>query len=518
MILGVVKLYKEGLLSFEQLIAAQDKINKSMSFSQEEISKMRIEKRDFLKKSFDAGILTLDQFAKGVRDVSHLVPKKVQVKGKDGKMYMSTRWVDPTTGEAVKLYDKRESKDTGDLHSSLTDILRSSDSDVDKLKDLVNLGIYDKNVLSLLTGAGSKQVYSSLYSASQMTNKDLSKLGSEDTSGRGIKVGTKPMNEAKPEGEEGETEKKKDDKSDAVKEIIRNEQAKSDTPEGREECEVLRTIPIDELWDNYKRNLKRVMTGRHKFACAYGMGGVGKTYTFETLAEEMELREYDEEVAPSSDQYDYVVIGGKISPAQVYAEMYRHRDKLIVFDDCDSFLKQEEVQGFLKRGLDTGKGNKIDYKSSRKMHVIDGDPESPTIPSVFKFEGSVIAITNLTAQQLDQAVRSRALTSNLTMTVDETMDQLAKIKDKIKIYTADKKSVIEVSQKARDMAFSLLGKHKKELAGDLNTRVFSNAILTVEDGLLDGLSDDRIAREVEGLFESVTGAFDEKIRKVSGKK
>ena len=78
--LDVIKLYKEGLLSFEQLMTAQEKINKSMSFSEEEISRMRIEKKDFLMKSFEAEILTTEQFMKAVKDVAHLVPKKVQVK------------------------------------------------------------------------------------------------------------------------------------------------------------------------------------------------------------------------------------------------------------------------------------------------------------------------------------------------------------------------------------------------------------------------------------------------------
>lgn len=439
----------------------------------------RRKKKDLIKKAYDLGILDFDEFTKALKNLSHLVPKKVNVKGKDGNIHQAIRWVDPTTGESPKV-SKR--KDSIGFREDILEAIQA-DSFASKLRALADLGIYDYRTLSLLTN--SPNIYDIKWYLEKEMNLDISSFG--------------------------------DDNSEKVKDLIRQEQSSNDTPEERENNQLLRNIPIEELWENYERNLKKVINNRHKFAIAYGTGGVGKTFTFRQLVKKFQLREFDEEIQPNKDQYDFVVVSGKITPTQVYAEMYRHRDKLIVFDDCDSFLSTEEVQGFLKAGLDTGETTKISNKSSRKVYQIEGDSDSGTIPSTFSFNGRVIAITNLTAREIDQAIKSRALCSNLTMTIDETIDKLDSIKDKIQILTADKTEVIEVSDRARELAFSLIKKNKDSLGGDINTRTYSNAILMANDGLEDGFDEKKIAREIESYFESVTGSFDEKIRKIKGK-
>jgi len=439
--------------------------------------------KDSLKKAYLDGDISLESFNKAIRNLSHLVPKKVQVKRKDGTTYQAIRWVDPETGKSPKIHGKSKVEDSGDIteeniSSKVNEIIESGKSGSEKLRDLMNIGIYDKSVLSLLTGVDYGRVHSRFKEAGIDVKKDLPKGAIE-----------------------------------GIKEEIRKVQ-KNITPETRESSPILREFSVDELWETYERNLKRVMTGRHKFCLAYGTGGVGKTYTFEKLAEELELREYDEEIQPNNDQYDYVVIKGRISPSQVYAEMYRHRDKLIVFDDCDTFLSTTEVQGFLKAGLDTGKTTKISNKSPKKIYNIEGDPDSGVIPSTFSFKGRVIAITNLSSQQIDQAVRSRALASNLTMTVDETIDKLESILDKINIYTADKSSIIEVRPEARKLAFNVLKEFKDKLGKDINTRVLSNAILIADEGMADGVDERAIRREIRQYFDSVTGEFDKIMRQI----
>lgn len=450
------------------------------------------EGKDQIRKSIsdlftarDKGIVPENEFLKALANLSHLVPRKVQVKGKDGKLHTATRWVNPDTGDSEVYADKaRDTYDHTNFESVIEDIVMKMASKSEKLRNLINAGIYDKNVLALLTGAsiGDCNFY-----LQKEAGIDPSRLSSGD-------------------------------KSTSVRDIIRDDQVEGDTPEGREESVLLRSIPIEEIWENYEEDLELVASGDHKFAIAYGTGGVGKTFTFSQVAKRLKLREYDDEIQPDKDQYDYVIIGGKITPTQVYAEMYRHRDKLIVFDDCDSFLSTEEVQGFLKRGLDTGEDTKISYKSSRKIYQIEGDPESGTIPTTFRFEGRVIAISNLRAKDLDQAVKSRALCNNLTMTIDETIEKLGTIKDKIDIYSADKKEILAVSQEARDFAFDVLKLNKEKLGNDINTRTYSNAVLLANKQLELGKDLDRVRRRIEGYFLSVTGEFDDAIRLSRSKK
>lgn len=440
--------------------------------------------KEILKKAiaklYLGGEISFDSFQKSMKKMSHLVPKKVQVRGKNGKIYQAIRWVDPETGKTPKVIPKSDIEPVSDeeMVGMVEDIVNSEAPKLQKVRDIINLGIHDKELVSILTGMDYGGVRHAFKQAGIDPKKDL------------------------PHGA-----------YEAVKEKVREAQSNI-TPESRENSPILRGYSVDELWGTYERNLKRVIEGRHKFCLAYGTGGVGKTFTFEKLAEQMELREYDEEIQPNKDQYDYVVIKGRISPSQVYAEMYRHRDKLIVFDDCDTFLSTTEVQGFLKAGLDTGKTTKISNKSPKKIYNIEGDPDSGTIPSTFSFKGRVIAITNLSSQQIDQAVRSRALASNLTMTVDETVEKLGNIVDKINIYTADKSAVIDIQPKARKLAFEVLTEFKDQLGGDINTRILSNAILIANEGIEDGVDERAIRREIRQYFDSVTGEFDKIMRNI----
>ena len=433
-------------------------------------------KADLLLKAFENNLLTGEELDKALKNLSHLIPKKVAVKGKDGKVIQAIRWVNPETNDSenfnVKLKDKSKVNRADSIEESVAKVLNSDILPIDKIRNLVNLGIYDKKTLCALTGAGYTRVN---YVVSEETEIDTSDLRTTAV--------------------------------EAIKDKIRTEQATSDTPEGREAATLVgRDYPLEEIWEDYENNLEAVILGEHKFAVGYGSGGVGKTYTFEQLAQKMELRRYIKEILPTKDQYDYVVIKGKITPTQVYAEMYRHRDKLIVFDDCDSFLKTDEVQGFLKGGLDTGEDTYIDNLTGATVYQIQGDKESGRIPNTFSFTGRVIAITNLTTKDIDPAVRSRALCSNLTMTVDETMEKIGKIKYNVKAWSADKTRQIEVDPKFLDMAYTVLGEHKDFLGSAINTRMFSAGALQAMWGEAKGYKEDRLKRIILNSYKNTMTA------------
>jgi 8-oxo-dGTP pyrophosphatase MutT (NUDIX family) len=425
----------------------------------------------------------MSEFEKA-KKLGHLVPKKVQIKGKNGQIHMAIRWVNPETGlpeQYAEGYSPGAKVEAATFEEAVEQIAGSNMKKSDKVRNLIDLGVYNYKLITLLTGETQPGWY---FSRSDINVKDLP------------------------------------DQSKTILDEVRSQQAAgNDTPDERSANDLLRDgVTVDDLWNIYDKNLRRVIQGRHKFSLVYGTGGVGKSYTFDSLAEKFELREFSEEIQPSKDQYDYVrVAGGRITPTQVYATMYRHRDKLIVFDDCDSVLSTPEVQGFLKGGLDTGVRTQISNQSSKKIYNIEGDPESGTIPNTFSFKGRVIAITNLTAQQIDQAVKSRAMCVNLTMTIDETIERLSKIKDKIVIWNADKTEKVDVTQEARDYAFQLLTEYKQKLGNDINTRVYSNAVLIADEGFANEESKEEIRKEVVTGFNSVRGNFDAMIREIKHK-
>jgi hypothetical protein len=100
---------------------------------------------------YKEGKVDRESFEKALKNVSNLVQKKVQVKGKDGKVYWATRWVDPTTGESQKVIDKKTK--IGDLSGGFEErfqkIISSDKSDADKERAMINEGIYDKDLISM---------------------------------------------------------------------------------------------------------------------------------------------------------------------------------------------------------------------------------------------------------------------------------------------------------------------------------------------------------------------------------
>lgn len=117
--------------------------------------------KDQIKKSIsdlfaarELGIVPEDEFQKALASLSHLVPRKVQIKGKDGKVHTATRWVNPETNDSEQYADKaRDTYDHTDFDSAVEDIVNKMASKSEKLRNLINAGIYDKNILSLLSGA-----------------------------------------------------------------------------------------------------------------------------------------------------------------------------------------------------------------------------------------------------------------------------------------------------------------------------------------------------------------------------
>lgn len=177
------------------------------------------------------------------------------------------------------------------------------------------------------------------------------------------------------------------------------------------------------------------------------------TYTLEKALNELQLRPFDEmihsnsvgggvekdfdgyvddEDVPKYDNYDYVKITGSAGKKAIHEALYYNRDKIIIFDDCDSMWEDEELMNVLKGALDTSGDGTISFKQDLKV----GDGEK--IPKRFKFEGRVIFISNYSRQDFIKAgaspiVDSRASAIDLTMTVDQTLDRMEQIAPYISI-------------------------------------------------------------------------------------
>lgn len=247
----------------------------------------------------------------------------------------------------------------------------------------------------------------------------------------------------------------------------------------------LPVVDVRKRWKGYRLFLDMVAKGINKACIAYGTGGVGKTYNAQQVFDANGLEEFTEGHFPGSDNYDYIKITGKVTPMKMYAMMYEHNGKILMFDDCDSVLQDETSVNILKGALDTSGDGTINYGSGKKVKGSDGEE----IPQRFAFNGQVVFISNLDTNDMPQPLISRSTTIDLSMTPSETMTMLKDISPHMKFRNA-KGVALEVEEEHRNAAIEFMDKYKDRVDPDLlNTRTLQKVALTRKQVMATGTGD-----------------------------
>ncbi len=179
-----------------------------------------------------------------------------------------------------------------------------------------------------------------------------------------------------------------------------------------------------------------------------GEGGLGKTYTVQEKLREAGLEE----------GIDYKVVKGYSTPKALYATLYENSDGLIIFDDCDSVLKDPTSLNILKGALDSYEKRVISWLSRGFI--------SDDLPDSFEFTGRVIFISNLPLNKVDGAVRSRTISVDLSMSLQDKIDRMRAI-----IHNIVPKYPMRVKTKVLDYL-----DENKENAKEFNMRTLEKSI------------------------------------------
>ena len=367
--------------------------------------------------------------------VPGLIAKKVQITKKDGSTYYAIRHVSSQTGQSQRIiHPKYRHED--DLHGEgdqqkIQNIVNNDElKPLDKVRSLASLGIYDKQTLSDLSEHKyPADIPSLLKKEAGIDQKDL------DNPNKELAPITQPEDTPYPDLDNPVVQKM------AISQIesqLGSKAAFSAQEDMRQQLAKEFGVTVNDKWNAYESRLNRLIKdGFPKAVMAYGTGGVGKTFTFEKLAETNKLIEYDPELdmERNGDEYDFIKIGGKIGSREMQRALYEHSDKLIVFDDCDSMWNDEGLINVLKNVLDTSGGGKCQW-AQRLPETSKGLGDE--VPSRFKFEGRMLFITNLSKKQLNERgaspiAESRASSIDLTMDMDQTIDRLTDILPYVKI-------------------------------------------------------------------------------------
>lgn len=174
-----------------------------------------------------------------------------------------------------------------------------------------------------------------------------------------------------------------------------------------------------------------------------GRGGIGKTWTVmgrltesgmvdtatilprladleresiivEDTEEQIEEKAYAEINRPSGD---YVIVKGRVTPKACYRLLYENRKKMIVFDDCDSVLQNDDCVNLLKAALDSYEERYVSWRTESPFSESD-------LPQSFKFEGSIVFISNLPMNKVDEAVRTRCFKVDVSMNTQQRLERM----------------------------------------------------------------------------------------------
>lgn len=180
---------------------------------------------------------------------------------------------------------------------------------------------------------------------------------------------------------------------------------------------------INTRFEFVEKLVNMVASGVQPSAVITGEGGLGKTYTVRKTLEAAGLEDMTAilEEAEDGDVVDnaYITIKGFSTAKGLYRTLYEQNGKIILFDDCDSILKDPVALNILKGALDSYDRRYISWNSEMK--------ESDDLPRSFEFTGSIIFISNMDQDKIDQAVRSRSMMIDLTMTDEQKIDRMEHI-------------------------------------------------------------------------------------------
>ena len=146
-----------------------------------------------------------------------------------------------------------------------------------------------------------------------------------------------------------------------------------------------------------------------------GQGGLGKTHTVRAALETAGLKDADDFDNLNGAEGSYKIIKGYSTAKGLYRELFSNKDSVIVFDDCDSVLRDAVALNLLKGALDSYDKRVISWNAEMK------DEELPTS---FQFNGRVIFISNMKKENMDNALMTRAYSVDLMMTTAQKIERM----------------------------------------------------------------------------------------------
>lgn len=177
---------------------------------------------------------------------------------------------------------------------------------------------------------------------------------------------------------------------------------------------------INERFGFVEKLVTMVATNVQPSAVITGEGGLGKTYT---VTKTLEANGYKDISDLAEFQVGTIIntrkcfttVKGYSTAKGLYRTLFENNKSVIVFDDCDAVLKDPVALNLLKGALDS---------YGKRIISWNADMRDDDLPRSFNFEGRVIFISNMDQDRIDQAIRSRSMMIDLSMTATQKIDRM----------------------------------------------------------------------------------------------
>ena len=240
---------------------------------------------------------------------------------------------------------------------------------------------------------------------------------------------------------------------------------------------------IKERFEFLEELIMLVIDGDAKSLVISGEGGVGKTHTvLKTMSNAGKINvntilpslddldivpddneeEIEDKILSQIDKPkgDFIVVKGHSSPKALYRLMYENRDRTIIFDDCDSVLKDSDAISLFKSALDTYEDRWVSW------YVEKSFGQESDLPLSFKFKGNIIFISNMPLYKIDEAVKTRCFKVDLSMTKPQRIEHMRNVIHDV---------MPDVDTELKHESLNLLEEHM-HVTEDINFRSLMNVI------------------------------------------
>jgi hypothetical protein len=225
-----------------------------------------------------------------------------------------------------------------------------------------------------------------------------------------------------------------------------------------------------------------VADGVQPSAVITGEGGLGKTYTVvKTLKDKgytdiSDLAEFQVGSVVSMRKA-FKMVKGYSTAKGLYRTLFENNKGIVVFDDCDAVLKDPVALNVLKSALDS---------YGKRIISWNADFRDDDLPRSFNFEGRVIFISNLDEGKIDQAIRSRSMMIDLSMSLEQKIERMETIAMMPEFMPEYEKSIVQdalqlvrdVKDDAKEISLRTLIAVSKVRASNSNWKDLATYILT----------------------------------------